>query len=215
MGQKMMRIVANIFLALLVGSCSHAQSNASMPLGYGTKISGLFIQDSAGPICQMEVTFSGDVDDSVGKVWKDRQNLKLLATGIGRDKGRVKMVFASPEVCAPEGMDKAHERLEKILGPMAVRLASPLVLSDSDREQKNLGLLDINASDFASGVMKQCKINREFKKEISYEDLIDIRYGMAIPLIFYLHSGDREFIAFDSNCEFKDEFINLIDENYK
>ena len=211
----MRAIISAVLSAFLISSCSHAQSDKGTPMEYRTKISGLFIQDSAGPICQMGVSFDGDVDDSVDKVWRDRQNIKLLATGIGRDKGGVRMVFASPEVCTPEGMDKAHRRLEKTLGPMAVRSAPLLVLSEYDSEQERLGLLDINASDFASGVMGNCKIDRTFKKEINYEDLIDIRYGMAIPLIFYLRSGNREFVAFDSNCEFKVEFMKFIDRNYK
>ncbi len=206
--------IAAAFCILLLNACSHAQSKAELPYRYHTEISGLFIQSSPRPVCQIEASFKGDLNDSIEKFWKDRQSAKLLATGISRDEVGVKMLFASPEVCTAKGIEEARKRLGKSLGSTVVRSVSPLSLVDYDQAHKSLGLLDINASHFDSGVRKECKIDRAFVKEISYEDLIDIRYGMAIPLVFYLHSGDREFLAFDSNCEFKNEFVDIIDNNF-
>ena len=198
-------------VSFFVCACSHAQPKEGISSQYNVKIAGLFIEGGAGPICQIQASFDGDLNGSIRRLWVNRDGIRLLVTSIEKEKGGVRVVFASPEVCSPEGVDSVRERIMKYFGHISIAMAPPLELFDYTKAHERLGLLDINASNFASGTMGQCKIDREFKKEISYEDLIDIRYSMSIPLVFYLHSGSREFLAFDSNCEFKDDFVKLID----
>lgn len=204
-----------ISLSIAISSCSHSASHHKdfLSENYQAAVSGLYLDLYKDDLCEMSVSLT-DIEpiEILEYTWTKRDSLGFLLTGI-QSKPITKMRIASPQLCKADTSDHLKESLSSqfaVLKYGPVRSYQKLN-EDPLLKSSNLFHIDLSFKD----IDERCAIIRKKPLYLDFRSSFEIRYSLAIPLLYYNFSDDNELFVFDSQCDEKRTFIRLIDKFYR
>ncbi|MEP3226273.1 MAG: hypothetical protein ABJO01_09880 [Parasphingorhabdus sp.] len=205
-----------LFTLFFIFACTgeNRVSSKALPDGYESSVNGLFLDGSDQEYCQISAELKGiTASEFLDYSWKNRNHLDFLTTGIRSSISGIMVSVSSAEFCKGPIEETLKDKfngkfeLQVIEGPKEFKkFRTESVLRDHN-------LFDIKL-DF-SEIRPYCAIIRKKELNLELEDNLTIRYRLAIPILYYNFSDDREIIYFDDQCKNKSIFLNLIDKYYK
>lgn len=208
--------IVSILTLFAVSACTAEKkvSSINLPDSYESSVQGLFLKGTDSKYCEvsaniLEVTASQFLDYS----WKNGGDLNFLITGIRSTAAGLEVSLAAPELCGNYAAARLEDSFKGVFDLHLIDEPTEYNKWDTDSLLEQNNLFDINL-DF-SEIDPRCAIIRKKELDLQLEDNLAIRYRLVVPLLYYNFSDERELFYFDSHCNNKHLFLEIIDKYYR
>lgn len=207
----MRQLAATAFCAAIqLATSACAQENpVTPPSVYRSSVEGVFLDELPQVLCSTKVRLSGSSNRAV----LDRlfsTNFSNDTIVVGLDFGsNIQVDLASPSLCSGVNAETVQRLFPFAQVELSSSSATIFEKQDSSRVLARRGLneVDLSFEQFSD----PCSVVRDARSYIDIDDILELRYRAAVPILYYNSANGKEVIVFDAGCENTDDLVSMVD----